>query len=153
MPNAQPTKETRYYISSLDFNEASAREIAYYIREHWGIENRLHWQLDVTSREDACRARKNFSARNLNLIRKFSLAILRRQHDTLSLKARRWKCSLRIDYLKQVLGFLCGSPSNVSGLTHNTQLKFARAQDRITASGLVWPATSAPAVLIYPAFP
>ena len=39
-PNAQPTKETRYYISSLDFNEVSAKEIAYYIREHWGIENR-----------------------------------------------------------------------------------------------------------------
>ena len=58
-----------------------------------------------TFREDACRARKNFSARNLNLIRKFALAILRQQHDTLSLKARRWKCSLRIDYLKQVLGF------------------------------------------------
>ena len=76
-----------------------------YIREHWGIENRLHWQLDVTFREDACRARKNFSARNLNLIRKFSLAILRQQHDTLSLKARRRKCSLHIDYLKQVLGF------------------------------------------------
>ena len=44
-------------------------------------------------------------ARNLNLIRKFSLAILRQQYDNLSLKARRWKCSLRIDYLKQVLGF------------------------------------------------
>ena len=104
-PNTQPSKETRYYISSLDFNEASAKEIAYYIREHWGIENRLHWQLDVTFREDACRARKNFSARNLNLIRKFALGILRQQHDTLSLKARRRKCSLRIDYLKQVLGF------------------------------------------------
>ena len=104
-PNAQPTKEMRYYISSLDFNEASAREIAYYIREYWGVENSLHWQLDVTFREDACRVRKNFSAHNLNLIRKFALAILHQQHDTLSLKARRWKCSLRIDYLKQVLGF------------------------------------------------
>ena len=39
-PNAQPTKETRYYISSLDFNEASVKEIAYYIREHWEIELR-----------------------------------------------------------------------------------------------------------------
>lgn len=39
------------------------------------------------------------------------------------------------------------------GLTHNTQLKFAKAQDRITASGLVWPAASALAVLIYPALP
>ena len=89
----------------MDFKEVSAKEISYYIREHWGIENRLHWQWDVTFREDACRARKNFSAHNLNLIRKFSLAILRQQHDNLSLKARRWKYSLRIDYLKQVLGF------------------------------------------------
>jgi ISPg6, transposase len=61
--------------------------------------------LDVTFREDACRARKNFSARNLNLIRKFAFAILRQQYDTLSIKVRHWKCSLRIDYLKQVLGF------------------------------------------------
>ena len=45
-PNTQPKKETRYYISSLDFNALSAKEVAYYIREHWGIENRLHWQLD-----------------------------------------------------------------------------------------------------------
>ena len=59
----------------------------------------------MTFREDACRARKNFSARNLNLIHKFSLAILRQQHNTLSIKVQRWKCSLRIDYLKQVLGF------------------------------------------------
>lgn len=61
-PNAQPTKEIRYNISSLDFNELSIKEIAYYIREHCVIENRLHWLLDVTFREDACRARKNFSA-------------------------------------------------------------------------------------------
>ena len=104
-PNAQPKEETRYYISSLDFNELSAREVAYYIGEHWGIENRLHWQLDVTFKEDACRARKNYSARNLNLLRKFTLAILRQQNDKLSLKARRWKCSLQPDYLKKVLGF------------------------------------------------
>ena len=56
-------------ISSMDFSNLSAREVAYYIREYWGIENRLHWQLDVTFKEDACRARKNYSARNLNLIR------------------------------------------------------------------------------------
>ena len=105
-PHTQPTKETRYYISSLDFNESSAKEIAYYIREHWGIEDRLHWPLDVTPFGKMLAVReRTFSARNLNLIRKFSLAILRRLHDTLSLKARCWKCSLRIDYLKQVLGF------------------------------------------------
>jgi len=83
----------------------SAKDVVYYIREHWGIENRLHWQLDVTFKEDACRARKNYSARNLNLLRKFTLAILRQQNDKLSLKARRWKCSLQPDYLKKVLGF------------------------------------------------
>ena len=61
--------------------------------------------VDVTFKEDACRARKNYSARNLNLLRKFTLAILRQQNDKLSLKARRWKCSLQPDYLKKVLGF------------------------------------------------
>ena len=85
-PNAQPKKETRYYISSLDFSALSAKDVVYYIREHWGIENRLHWRLDVTFKEDACRARKNYSARNLNLLRKFTLAILRQQNDKLSLK-------------------------------------------------------------------
>ena len=104
-PDVQPKKETRYYISSLNFNDVSAREVAYYIREYWGIENRLHWQLDVTFKEDACRARKNYSARNLNLLRKFTLAILRQQNDKLSRKARRWKCSLQLDYLKKVLKF------------------------------------------------
>ena len=104
-PNTQPKKETRYYISSLDFSALSAKGVVYYIREHWGIENRLHWQLDVTFKEDACRARKNYSARNLNLLRKFTLAILRQQNDKLSLKARRWKYSLQPDYLKKVLGF------------------------------------------------
>lgn len=103
-PNAQPKKETRYYISSLDFSALSAKDVVYYIREHWGIENRLHWQLDVTFKEDACRARKNYSACNLNLLRKFTLAILRQQNDKLSLKARRWKCSLQPDCLKKVLG-------------------------------------------------
>ena len=73
-PNAQPKKETCYYISSLDFSALSAKDVVYYIREHWGIENRLHWRLDVTFKEDACRARKNYSARNLNLLRKFTLA-------------------------------------------------------------------------------
>lgn len=47
-PNVQPKKEARYYISSLDFSDLSAKEVACYIREHWGIENRLHRQLDVT---------------------------------------------------------------------------------------------------------
>ena len=104
-PNMQPKKETYYYISSMDFTNPSAREVAYYIREYWGIENRLHWQLDVTFKEDACRARKNYSARNPSLLCKFTLAILSQQNDKLSLKARRWKCSLQPDYLKKVLGF------------------------------------------------
>lgn len=104
-PNVHPKKESRYYIFSLDFNDFSTKKVAYYIREHWGIENRLHWQLDVTFKEDACRARKNYSACNLNLLHKFTLAILRQQNDKLPLKARRWKCSLQPDYLRKVLRF------------------------------------------------
>ena len=67
------------------------------------MENRLHEQLNVTFKEDACRARKNYSGHNLNLLRKFTLAILRQQNDKLSLKVRRWKCSLQSDYLKNVI--------------------------------------------------
>jgi len=69
-------KETvakRYYISSL---HASPQRFAQLIRGHWSIENHLHWALDVFFGEDACRARKDNSPLNLNILRKFALPIL-----------------------------------------------------------------------------
>ena len=59
--------EKQYYLSSL--SAEAVEKISSYIRGHWGIENRLHLHLDVTSREDHCRARKEYAATNLNTIR------------------------------------------------------------------------------------
>lgn len=93
--------DKQYYISSLP--PESCPLIGQYIRGHWGIENRLHWHLDVTFREDACRARKDYSATNLNILRKFALAIVSQYKDKLSLRKRLFKAALNIDYLKKLL--------------------------------------------------
>jgi len=69
-------KETvakRYYVSSL---QATPEYFAKLIREHWSIENHLHWALDVIFREDACRVKKDNSPLNLNILRKLALPIL-----------------------------------------------------------------------------
>src|SRR5205814_7514738 len=57
--------ETRFYIMS---RLLSAREFAGAVRGHWGIENRLHWQLDVSFREDECRVHRDHAPANLSVI-------------------------------------------------------------------------------------
>lgn len=94
------SSETTYYLSSEEKDDAS-----YYsgrIRGHWGIENRLHWHLDVTFKEDQCRARTGNGAVNLSAMRKYALELLKRQDDRLSLKRRRKKCLMNIEYLAKV---------------------------------------------------
>ncbi|WP_152567907.1 ISAs1 family transposase, partial [Porphyromonas gulae] len=93
--------DKQYYISSLPPEDCQL--IGQCIRGHWGIENRLHWHLDVTFREDACRARKDYSATNPNTLRKFALAIVSGHKDKLSLRKRLFKAALNIDYLKKLL--------------------------------------------------
>ena len=93
--------DRQYYISSLPPEDCQL--IGQYIRGHWGIENRLHWHLDVTFREDTCRARKDYSATNLNTLRKFALAIVSGHKDKLSLRKRLFKAALNMDYLKKLL--------------------------------------------------
>ncbi|WP_455657120.1 ISAs1 family transposase, partial [Porphyromonas gulae] len=91
--------------------------IGQYIRGHWGIENRLHWHLDVTFREDACRTRKDYSATNLNTLRKFALAIVSGHKDKLSLRKRLFKAALNIDYLtlrKFALAIVSGHKDKLS---------------------------------------
>ena len=77
--------------------------IGTYIRGHWGIENRLHWHLNVTFREDHCRARKAYAAQNLNTIRKLALAIVSQRKDKLSIRKRLFIAALNIDYPKELL--------------------------------------------------
>jgi predicted transposase YbfD/YdcC len=92
--------ETRLYISSLPPDPVS---LAAAIRAHWSVENNLHWVLDVTFREDECRIRKDHSARNLAMIRRAVLNLLRREPSKLSLKRKRLKAALNANFRAAVL--------------------------------------------------
>jgi predicted transposase YbfD/YdcC len=96
-------QETRYYISDETVSNPS-----YYLslsRGHWGIENQLHWHLDVTFKEDACRVREGNAPVNLSTLRKFALQLLSNQKDKLSLKKRQYKAALDVKYLKKIIKF------------------------------------------------
>jgi predicted transposase YbfD/YdcC len=92
--------EARYYVSSaiLDAERAAAA-----VRGHWGIENRLHWVLDVTFDDDQCRLRKGFGAKNMAIVRHFALNLVRSAKDTKSIKLRRKMAGWTPAYLEQVL--------------------------------------------------
>jgi predicted transposase YbfD/YdcC len=80
--------EVRYSIGSRGVQ--SVEMFAKASRAHWGIENGLHWVLDVVFREDACRARTGHSARNFSVLRKFALTALRKNENAKrSLRGRR----------------------------------------------------------------
>ena len=65
-----------------------------------------HWHLDVTFKEDECRARMGFTSQNLSVLRKIALHIVSEQKDKLSMKRRLYKAALDINYLKKLLEFL-----------------------------------------------
>ena len=90
----------RYYITSL---RVGAAELAGYIRNHWGIENGLHWVLDVAFREDDSRTRSGHAAANLGMLRRVAVSLLKRAGTKGSIKTRRMKAGWDDDYLLQVL--------------------------------------------------
>lgn len=79
MSTGERTQENRYYITSLD--NTTPEEISSAIRQHWSIENNLHWQLDVTFREDDSKKVKN-AARNFSAVTKMALSILKNDKET-----------------------------------------------------------------------
>lgn len=98
------TSERRFYISSL---EPDSKQIGNAIRAHWGIENKLHWCLDVTFKEDACRTRAGHAAENFNIIRKITMNLLRQETSMKrSIPKKRLYAALHDQYLADVLG-LC----------------------------------------------
>lgn len=92
--------ETRRYISSLPPDPVG---LAATVRAHWSIENNLHWSLDVAFREDECRTRKDHSARNLAMIRRAALNLLRREPSKLSLKRKRLKAAINQAFRATIL--------------------------------------------------
>ena len=98
----KPTQTaTRYYISSL---KASAEYFQQAIRSHWGVENKLHWTLDVAFSEDASRKRIGNSAQNFSLITKIALNLLKNEKTAKQgVKGKRFKAALDNQYLIKVL--------------------------------------------------
>lgn len=95
------TEETRYYITSLDNKDPE--RLASIVRQHWSIENNLHWQLDVTFKEDESRKVKN-AARNFSTITKIALSLLKRDKTVKgSMNLKRKKAALSDEYLKSLL--------------------------------------------------
>ena len=93
--------ETRYYISSL---EAGARRLLEATRTHWGIENSVHWILDVAFDEDRSRVRKDHAPQNLAVIRHIALNLLKQETTSKGgVKARRKLAGWDEDYLITVL--------------------------------------------------
>ena len=94
----------RYFISSLP---ADARQLLEVTRAHWKIENGLHWVLDVAFREDESRVRIGHAQKNLALVRKFALNLLRKDTSSkVGIAGRRKKAGWSVEYLKRIAGML-----------------------------------------------
>jgi predicted transposase YbfD/YdcC len=95
--------QTHYYISSLD---DTAKNFNNWVRAHWGIENKLHWVLDVTFKEDYSRKRQGFAAENFNIILKIAMALLANNTSIkASKKRKRLKAALNHSYREELLNF------------------------------------------------
>jgi len=94
-------EETRYYISSLG---ADAPLINKSIRNHWSIENKLHWMLDVSFREDASRKRKDNSTPNYGMICKIALNMLKKTPGKGSYKRRKFKALINDTERETLMG-------------------------------------------------
>ena len=99
--------ETRYYLSSLS-NDAEVLNEA--VRSHWGVENSLHWVLDVTFHEDSSRIKKENAPENFGLLRRLALCLLKKESTSKrSIKGKRLRASWDDGYLLRVL---CGNVEN-----------------------------------------
>jgi len=91
--------ETQYYISTL----CDAKVIEKSIRKHWGIENKVHWVLDVAFNEDMSRKRDGNAAQNFSSLNRIAINLLRKSELKIGIKSRRKICGWDNDYLLQIL--------------------------------------------------
>jgi len=96
------TLERRFYLSSLSLD---AQCFARAVRGHWGLENNLHWTLDVTFREDDSRARARNAAQNVATLRRIALNLINKDRlQKCPLRAKRYVASIDPDFLTHLLG-------------------------------------------------
>jgi predicted transposase YbfD/YdcC len=94
------SEEARYFIGS---RKANAKTYGTALRDHWRIENTLHWQLDVTFAEDRNRVTKRNAAENLALLRRQSLPLLKAHPAKLSIAKKRFAAALDTEFLEEIL--------------------------------------------------
>jgi predicted transposase YbfD/YdcC len=95
------SREVRYFISSLT---GSARQMLRAVRAHWGIENRLHWVLDVTFGEDHSRIRKENAPQNMAMLRHLALNLLGQERSAkVGVKIKRNRAGWDEAYLEKIL--------------------------------------------------
>lgn len=98
--NGKTERETRYYLCSAAL---CALLFARVVRAHWGVENRLHWVLDVVFRDDLTRFRTGHGPQNMAIIRHTALNLLSRATPTTSLKNRRKRAAWNVTYLEALI--------------------------------------------------
>jgi len=99
----QEETSVRFYLSSLEAR-LGPEAFQKYIRDHWGIENSVHWVLDVHFKEDQSRVRQDYAAQNLSLLRKLVLNVLRSDKTTrASLRGRRKKAGWDPNYMLELV--------------------------------------------------
>lgn len=99
--DAAPTGEVRFFISSLALNVAT---FAHAVRSHWAIENKLHWVLDVSYREDENRSRKDHTAENLAWIRRLTVSLLAQDGEKVGVACKRKMAGWDDEYLLSIAG-------------------------------------------------
>ena len=98
--NGIEKRDIRYYISSLRRN---GQQFAHAVRNHWGIENSLHWSLDMTYREDESRVRNRILADNLSWLRRLTLSLIKQHPGKQSNIMKRRMAGWSVDFLMQIL--------------------------------------------------
>jgi predicted transposase YbfD/YdcC len=105
--DGKTTTERRYYLSSLSLDVAT---FARAVRGHWGVENKLHWVMDVCFREDQSRARTGYAAENLATLRRLALNLLRRERTkNRGIRGKQLNASWDHAYLLKLLGVQPGA--------------------------------------------
>lgn len=99
--NGKTSYETRCFLTSLPLE---VKQFASLVRNHWRIENTLHWCLDVKFREDESRLRDRTAADNLAWLRRFAIGLLKQVESKASISMRRRMAGWCEDFLTQVLG-------------------------------------------------
>jgi predicted transposase YbfD/YdcC len=94
------SRETRFFIGSIGTGVA---DFARAVRGHWGVENELHWSLDVALREDDCRVRETQARENLAVLRHIAVSRLKNDRTKLGIKTKRLKAGWDDAYLEKLL--------------------------------------------------